>query len=333
MQNFTFAPPAAAPRENQKTFVFVDEQNRHKRLKVMRACEGCRRRKIKCDAATTNTWPCSACVRLKLNCVPPTVSYEKDAGSGTYVFDLERPASYDGSNNGSISGDEDFGASAPPLPPPPMSAPVGSAPAPFHQSFTSNPVPRTYQDDQYLPPLTSHSNVSYTSMPNQVPVSDGSFNHSVYPTPTTAGADPPIPEDREWRTDVATQNLSKALGELKIDHTAVAPYIANHKSLAETPALEEVQPVIPDHHSPDSIVRIPPAMMPHDSQAMRYFEYFFAHIHPYVPVLNRPYFYQQWNTSREKISPLILEGIFACAARMMDEPGEADKWLALFSSE
>lgn len=37
----------------------------------MRACEGCRRRKIKCDAATTNTWPCSACVRLKLHCVRP----------------------------------------------------------------------------------------------------------------------------------------------------------------------------------------------------------------------------------------------------------------------
>jgi len=37
----------------------------------MRACEGCRRRKIKCDAATTNTWPCSACIRLKLSCVRP----------------------------------------------------------------------------------------------------------------------------------------------------------------------------------------------------------------------------------------------------------------------
>ena len=44
----------------------------------MRACEGCRRRKIKCDAATTNTWPCSACVRLKLHCVPPMVQYDRD---------------------------------------------------------------------------------------------------------------------------------------------------------------------------------------------------------------------------------------------------------------
>ena len=42
----------------------------------MRACEGCRRRKIKCDAATTNTWPCSACIRLKLHCVRPNGQYD-----------------------------------------------------------------------------------------------------------------------------------------------------------------------------------------------------------------------------------------------------------------
>lgn len=47
----------------------------------MRACEGCRRRKIKCDAATTNTWPCSACIRLKLQCVPPRIHYERDQGA------------------------------------------------------------------------------------------------------------------------------------------------------------------------------------------------------------------------------------------------------------
>src|SRR5882757_4701136 len=49
----------------------------------MRACEGCRRRKIKCDAATTNTWPCSACIRLKLHCVRPN------------GFDSADPAAYD----------------------------------------------------------------------------------------------------------------------------------------------------------------------------------------------------------------------------------------------
>ena len=115
--------------------------------------------------------------------------------------------------------------------------------------------------------------------------------------------------------------------------TCTAPYLINHKTLAEAPAVEEVALQIPDHHSSDSIVRIPPSMMPNEAQAMRYFDYFFTHIHPYVPVLNRPYFYQQWHTSREKLSPLILEGIFACASRLLDEPREADNWLALFASK
>lgn len=50
----------------------------------MRACEGCRRRKIKCDAATTNTWPCSACIRLKLHCVRPNGQYD---GSPTEQYE------------------------------------------------------------------------------------------------------------------------------------------------------------------------------------------------------------------------------------------------------
>lgn len=49
----------------------------------MRACEGCRKRKIKCDAATTNTWPCSACTRLKLHCVKPN-SYDGIDSATTY---------------------------------------------------------------------------------------------------------------------------------------------------------------------------------------------------------------------------------------------------------
>lgn len=53
-------------------------------LILHRACEGCRRRKIKCDAATTNTWPCSACIRLKLHCVRPNGQYDGSADSLPY---------------------------------------------------------------------------------------------------------------------------------------------------------------------------------------------------------------------------------------------------------
>src|SRR6218665_387597 len=53
---------------------------------VMRACEGCRRRKIKCDAERTNKWHCSACNRLKLTCVPPTMQFDKGFQTQTIDF-------------------------------------------------------------------------------------------------------------------------------------------------------------------------------------------------------------------------------------------------------
>lgn len=111
----------------------------------------------------------------------------------------------------------------------------------------------------------------------------------------------------------------------------VAPYISQQKkNLAETPAYEEEEVKFPSlvKHSGGS-VRIPADLMPSDAQCMQYFEIFFAHVHPYVPVISKPYFYQQWNTNRNSISPLILEAIFACAGRMSDDADEGASWLSM----
>jgi hypothetical protein len=67
---------------------------------------------------------------------------------------------------------------------------------------------------------------------------------------------------------------------------------------------------------PDIKVRIPPELMPHDETALHYFDMYFINAHPYVPVINKALFYQQWHTNREAISPLILEAIFAIAGRL-----------------
>lgn len=80
-------------------------------------------------------------------------------------------------------------------------------------------------------------------------------------------------------------------------------------------------------------MRIPPEMMPAEDQALQYFDYFFTNIHPYVPVINKAYFYQQWSTARDSISPLMLEAIFACSTLMLGEVSEGNKWLALASSQ
>ena len=62
-------------------------------------------------------------------------------------------------------------------------------------------------------------------------------------------------------------------------------------------------------------ILIPPLMMPKEHQAMLDLDCYFTFIHPYVPVLDKASFYEQWCSARHGISPLIQVGIFACVAR------------------
>ena len=104
--------------------------------------------------------------------------------------------------------------------------------------------------------------------------------------------------------------------------------------MAEAPALEEFEVKLPSTPiGSGSTVRIPPELMPSEEQCMKWFEIFFTQIHPYVPVISKSYFYQQWRTNRRSISPLLLEAIFACAGRMSEDPAQGAQWLALASSK
>lgn len=66
---------------------------------------------------------------------------------------------------------------------------------------------------------------------------------------------------------------------------------------------------------------------------MQYFNYYFTHIHPFVPVLQQTAFYQLWNSNRELISPLLLEAIFAVTTMTLEDHEQGNKWLALASRE
>lgn len=79
-------------------------------------------------------------------------------------------------------------------------------------------------------------------------------------------------------------------------------------------------------------IRIPPELMPDDETIVHYFDLFFSHVHPYIPVLSKAMFYHQWNTNRESVSPLILEAIFAMGGRLADDPAQGQQWLALATS-
>ncbi|KAI9890837.1 MAG: hypothetical protein M1814_003621 [Vezdaea aestivalis] len=328
----SFAPPAVARQENgQRSYVFVDEHNRHKRLKVMRACEGCRRRKIKCDAATTNIWPCSACTRLKGRCVPPAIDGDTDLSSGIQPYDT----AYDDTaldfidsayhpvtqNNGFEGGEM-------------LQNPYLDNPLP-NGDYLTGPynMPPNYVDQQSYP-SNNGSNQPTPSDHLTTPYSTPDQSYPSLPPFQTPPTQPPSETAESWHSTggATTKELGDALGALKIDESGVAPYISQQrKQVAEILPqgdIDDLQiPYIPV--GSDLKIKIPPEYMPSDTQALYYFSIFFNDVHPYVPVLDKHKFYEDWYHNRESISPLILEAIFACAGRLSNDPAQGTKWLTL----
>ena len=178
---------------------------------------------------------------------------------------------------------------------------------------------QSYTDDEYFASPTTQSH--YQS------------GHPALPRPIITQTEAvPSPSDDPQEVDAAVREMSEQMGDLRMEIDSVAPYIANEKkNLAETPAVEDADVHLLPSVSNDSTVRIPPEMMPSEERALDYFGYFFNYVHPYVPVLNRQAFYDQWRTARHSISPLILEGIFACVSCYLEDPVEVKRWLALAS--
>ena len=316
MQSFQISN---GPQAGPKNYVFVDEHNRHKRLKVMRACEGCRRRKIKCDSATTNTWPCAACVRLKLHCVPPTGGPEGDfavsAPAGQPGIDYH---SYDQSGIPQNASQFQSG----------YNAQAFEAYDHYDQGYSKdNYYPHGLQHADPYHPLYSGQDLSDPSLP---PFSgpQGQFQ------PVRADSDGQLPAQTPM-SQYTAEDLSQHLGDLKINENGVAPYVRKQKGDeddGEGPIQEADFKLTNFSTDAGSQIRIPPALMPDDEDAMEYFEIFFRDVHPYVPVLCKSQFYSQWHNKRESVSPLLLEAIFACAGRMSDDPAQGAQWLALANS-
>ncbi|KAF2096590.1 hypothetical protein NA57DRAFT_42152 [Rhizodiscina lignyota] len=276
------------PREQQRNYVFVDEHNRHKRLK--------------------------ACTRLKLTCVPPTVSYEKDM-SGSQTFEVNPPQQYR-----TVDHVQMYQPSMPPSMPP--AAPPGPLPQPGHMSASYSSAFPTYQPPSYVD--LSSSQASLPSYNSAAPAAIPNQNYT-YPPHQAFDASYQHPAgDLAWNGELGTDSLTEALGQLNIDHTG---------NLASTQAVEDYEAdlPVPQHTSSDYRVRIPQEMFPSEQRALQYFKYFFDNIHPYCPVINRAAFYQQWHTNKDSISALLLEGIFACSSLALEGAQAGTKWLALAS--
>lgn len=173
---------------------------------VMRACNGCRKRKIKCDAATTNTWPCSACTRLKLVCVPPTVGQDSEFPTGQGVE--ANPTNAIGASNTT----ESFSS---------FSMPQG-----YRDSgqATVGGIP-PYSDGMGMFPQFTHSASHQTGM-YEVGSPALAVSHQTYQqqqtfpsqTESLGTIESGVYGDHEQST---AEDLSEVLGELKIDETGI----------------------------------------------------------------------------------------------------------------
>ncbi|KAK2595354.1 hypothetical protein QQS21_006954 [Conoideocrella luteorostrata] len=182
-------------------------------------------------------------------------------------------------------------------------------------------------------------NLHYTTVP-----APGELDHA-YSGPNTFPTPPMHHGHRQESSPEAQsidsyqqQDLADLLGGLKVNEIGTAPYLRNKASFRreEQPTVEDeddygsIFPNVPA--IPGNKIRIPPALMPDESTALHHFELYFRHVHPYVPVLDKVAFYQQWNNNRDSISPLILEALFAIGGRLAEEPAMGHQWLAMASS-
>lgn len=192
----------------------------------MRACGGCRRRKIKCDAATTNTWPCSACTRLKLQCDPPTLGQDRDfTGIGYGELDvISTPTNIN---------------------PPTHEFPSQNVPVQHYYPHVSNLQAPTssagyidshgsYQAVTYPPRIQTQQNIYHDIAPIPGALPDQHTQHQqpiYYPShPQTIPDGTPTSPDGER---LGAEGLSDALGELKIDDVGIGTTIISYCSTTQ----------------------------------------------------------------------------------------------------
>ena len=175
----------------------------------------------RCDAATTNTWPCSACTRLKLHCVPPTVHYDHDLPVGT--VDPEQYGAYttsaDGSGSGNITQAEHFQA---PYGHNARQLPLSNGPP--HMEF--DPGLSAYQTTPFLDRSAHHAGVYQDLAVSQLQVPSDMYTQpgqNMFPTPTTH-LSPSYDTSRtffEGENMTSAESLTGAFGDLKIDENGV----------------------------------------------------------------------------------------------------------------
>ena len=197
---------------------------------VVRACDGCRRRKIKCDSATTNQWPCAACNRLKLQCIPPAVNYERNGVDQNAKFGMQGVLDFDQSD---VSGDEEYMLSQ------------GHDGLPWdmqgspHMSMHAGQINPGMDHVFGTPPYSAPGQQQEFSIHDLgLPIDNSAYDDSqAYNMPPKQ---PSIPRsDSTWsQNEYGSGDLSDMLGELRISANGVGKQMILANSIHHLPANE-----------------------------------------------------------------------------------------------
>ena len=174
----------------------------------MRACAACRRRKIKCDAATTNTWPCGPCVKQQLECVPPS----SDKEGQNDAPDDQRSTNFHSYHQSTSTPDSAHGVTTYPH--------QVNVPASYTYATSSLPSSTsTFFDNSISGSSVTPQSISHDSLTPLTPQSypQQTFHSPQYqPSPSGLSA-----SELSHKSDTPDGELADVLRELKIDQGGV----------------------------------------------------------------------------------------------------------------
>ncbi|CCG81925.1 putative C6 finger domain protein [Taphrina deformans PYCC 5710] len=291
-------------------FVFIDESQRDsKRLKITRACESCRRRKVRCDAPHVAPGDsCTSCRRLNVECVLQQLGVEDERldriQSG---YDKDERTLRTTSKSDYIT--RDITAQT-------LATPANSSPRSMTGSDSGTHL--RVQSSGSGRDRSGSSNASTRPGPMPIPVSlSTSENVQVSSLSNSAmldAGDSTLLAGENTLTDIfGNLNITLSGRAAFVDddqHRGLPPYSTAtfHKNLSgmsvvDSPgypvSFEEIEDYLPVEDLAASLISL-----------------YFENVHPYLPVVNKTVFYQDWLSSkRRSMSPYLLLSLFACAAR------------------
>ncbi|ORY80347.1 fungal-specific transcription factor domain-domain-containing protein [Protomyces lactucae-debilis] len=271
-------------------FVFIDESSRDsKRSKITRACISCRRRKIKC------VWGgeiCTSCQRLGTECV--VQAQEGVTEVSPYTSNTRRTSGDDGEFDGSNKRAQE------------------------RRLSVSTPTNSTADTQHSVSPPSSYIVPARTAAARRPAQGNRRASHKTSQGTLAMASKTPLTDSMP-----GVNTLTDIFGGLHIHQGGIAGYINDDAATSMNDDFytkrmaSDMFPVIsewPVTH--DEIA----SLLPPTDLAFDLLNIFFDDLHPYLPVVNRQLFFQDYVSDRTVISPYLLLSIFALAARFSEDP-------------